>query len=318
MQTKVENIQKITIAEFVEKSPAELRIEVLAGGKSLRKREITSARIQKLGLALAGFSRYIHPGRIQIVGQSEISFLFQFESRKRIEALENLDLEKICCVLITKNLNPPPELINLADKKGLPILRTPLVSSAAINAVSEILLERLAPMKTIHSVLMEIYGLGVLILGESGIGKSECALDLISRGHRLISDDTVVVKKMGAKLEGASPEFSAEHLEIRGLGIINIRDLFGVSAIGKKKRIDLCIELKKWNEAQNIERLGIDAEEEEILAVKIPKFVLPVSSGRNLSILVETAARIFLLRIAGFNAAQFLIQKHAAILGEGK
>ncbi len=171
---------------------------------------------------------------------------------------------------------------------------------------------------SIHSVLMEIYDFGVLILGVSGIGKSECALDLISRGHRLISDDMVIVKKIGERLEGFSPALTAEHLEIRGLGIINIRELFGVSAVGKQKQIDLCIELKKWSEVENIERIGIDMDEQEICGMKIPKFVLPVGSGRNLSVLAETAVRIYLLRIAGFNAAQTLIKKHTAIIDEKK
>jgi HPr kinase/phosphorylase len=318
MPTDKQNLRKISVAEFVENAPAELAPEVLAGKKGLKEREITSARIQKLGLALAGFSRYIHPGRVQIVGQSEISFLVQQESRQRAEVLKNLDLAHICCVLLTKNLEPPAELLEIADETALPVLRTKLVSSAAIGAVSDFLLEELAPQTTVHGVLMEMYGLGVLLLGKSGVGKSECALDLISRGHRLISDDSVILKKKAEQLEGGSPELSASFLEIRGLGIINIRDLFGVSAVGKKKQIDLCVELKNWNEVVNVERLGIDTDEREIFGVKIPKFVLPVSPGRNLSILVETAVRVFLLRISGFNSAQALMEKHSAVLNEKK
>lgn len=314
MQTDKKDIPKITIAEFVENSPAELELKVLAGEKGLRERKISSERIQKLGLALAGFSHYVHPGRIQIVGQSEISYLLQLESEKRSEIINNLDLDKISCILLTKNLEPPAEVIRIADQEKLPVVRTSLVSSEAIRTTTKFLQEKLAPQTVIHSVLMEIYGLGVLILGNSGIGKSECALDLISRGHRLISDDTVIVKKIGDKLEGGSPDLTAEHLEIRGLGIINIRDLFGVSAVGKKKQIDLCIELKKWSEAVTVERLGIDTDIEEILGIKVPKFVLPVSSGRNLAVLFETAVRIYLLRVAGFDAAQDLIAKHTAIV----
>lgn len=318
MQTDNENIRKISISEFIEKSPPELALEVLAGKKGLKEREISSTRIQKPGLALAGFSHYIHPGQVQIVGQSEISYLLQLESGKRTEVLKNLDLAKICCILLTKNLELPPEIIKLADKTKLPVLRTSLISSVAIETISKYLLEILAPLTTLHSVLMEIYGFGVLILGSSGIGKSECALDLISRGHRLISDDTVIVKKIGERLEGFSPDLTAEHLEIRGLGIINIRELFGVSAVGNQQQIDLCIELKKWSEVENIERLGIDMDEQEICGMKIPKFVLPVGSGRNLSVLAETAVRIYLLRTAGFNAAQTLINKHSALLDEKK
>lgn len=306
---------KISVAEFADSSPSELQIEVLAGKNGLRKHQINSSRIQKLGLALAGFAHYIHIGRIQIVGQSEIWYLSQLDSAKKIEAIKNLDLDKISCILITKNLEPPVELVNLADQMNLPLLRTNLISSNAINRVSAFLQEILAPQITLHGVLMGIFSVGVLIVGDSGIGKSECALDLITRGHRLIADDSVLIKKVGEMLEGYSPELIQDFLEIHGLGIINIRELFGVSAIGKEKQIELCIELKKWDEFEEVDRLGLETQEEEIFGLKIPKFVLPVSSGRNLSTLVETAVRIHLLRASGFEAAQNLIEKHKALVG---
>jgi len=315
MQTnkKVDNPQ-ITVAELVEISGDEMDLEILAGTKGLQTRLIDSQRIQKLGLALAGFAHYIHAGRIQIVGQSEISYLAQLERAKRIQAIEHLDLEKICCILITKNLKPPKELIDIADAKDLPVLRTSHISSKAINAVAKLLSDVLAPRVTIHGVFMGIYGLGILMTGKSGIGKSECALDLIARGHRLISDDAVLIKKIDDKLQGSSPPLTYEHLEIRGLGIVNIRDLFGVSAVGKCKAVELLIEFKKWNDVLEVERLGLNRHEEEILGVKINKFVLPVSAGRNLSTLVETAVRVHLLREAGFDAAQKLIEKHTALV----
>lgn len=305
---------KITIAEFVESSRAQLDLEVLAGENGLQNRRIDSARIQKLGLALAGFAHYTHPGRIQIVGQSEISYLAQLEKRERIKALENLELEKICCILITKNLKPPDELLTAAGQILLPVLRTAHISSIAINTAAKLLVEVLAPRVTIHGVLMEIYGLGVLIVGASGIGKSECALDLIARGHRLVADDSVLIKKFDERLEGFSPELTREFLEIRGIGIVNVRDLFGVSSIGKQKRIELVIEFKKWNEILEVERLGLNTLEEEICGVKLNKFVFPVSAGRTLSTLVETAVRVQLLRENGIDAAQKLIEKHTALV----
>ncbi len=305
---------KISVADFVKNAPAELDVEVLAGANGLRQKQIVSSRIQKLGLALARFSHYIHAGRIQIVGQSEISYLEQLESEQRIEALNNLDLDKISCVLITKNLEPPLELRTIAEEKNLPVLRTAQVSSKTINLVSNHLLKVLAPQTTLHGVLMEMYGLGVLILGDSGIGKSECALDLIARGHRLISDDTIILKRIGDCLEGSSPELTYEHLEIRGLGIINIRDLFGVSAVGEPKPVELAIEVKRWVDVAEVERLGLDRHGEEIFGVKITKFVLPVSAGRNLSTLIETAVRIHLLRDSGCDAAKILVEKHSAML----
>ncbi len=305
---------KINISDFIEKAPAELQIQLLAGASGLKKKEIVSSRIQKLGLALAVFSHYIHAGRLQIVGQSEIWYLNQLFSDQRKQAIRNLDLANICCILITKNLEPPPELLELAEEFELPIIRSTQVSSVAIGTVSQFLQESLAPQMTLHSVLLGVYGLGVLLLGDSGIGKSECALDLITRGHRLISDDAVLIKQIGERLEGSSPALTFELLEIRGLGIINIRDLFGVSAIEKQKTIDLCVELKKWDEVDDVERLGVESLEEEILGVKITKFVLPVSLGRNIATLVETAIRLHLVKLNGFDAAHKLITNHTLML----
>lgn len=305
---------RISVADFIKSAPVELQLDILAGANSLQTREITSSRIQKLGLALAGFAHYIHAGRVQMVGQSEIWYLTQLEPEKRIQAIKNLDLEKICCVLITKNLTPPDELLEIAEEMSLPIIRTSQVSSVAIGIVSNYLQEALAPEITIHGVLLGVYGLGVLLLGESGIGKSECALDLIMRGHRLISDDAVKIKRIGEKLDGTAPELTAELLEIRGLGIINIRHLFGVSAISTQKNIDLCVELKKFVDFQELDRLGLETVEEDIFGVKITKFILPVSSGRNTSTLVETAIRLHLLKLNGYDATQDLIEKHNQLL----
>jgi len=315
MQSNFNNEKpKISVADFISGAPAEMEIELLAGAGGIGARQIVSARIQKLGLALAGFTHYIHAGRIQIVGQSEIWYLAQLEPEQRIQALRNLDLEKVCCVLITKNLSPPSEFLEIAEEINLPVIRTPQVSSAAIVSLAGFLQEALAPQRVLHGVLMEMYGTGVLFKGESGIGKSECALDLISRGHRLISDDAVLIKRIGDKLEGYSPELTREHLEIRGLGIINIRDLYGISAVGNRKQIDLCVELKKWNNVLEIERLGLETQEEDIFGIKLPKYVLPVSSGRNLSTLVETAIRVYLLKTKGVNAARDFIETHTRLL----
>ncbi len=308
----------ITVAEFVEKSPADLQLETIVGGEFLTEKKITSARIQKLGLALAGFAHYIHEGRIQIVGQSEISYLKQLSREDRIRAIQNLDLEKISCILITKKLEPPEEFISITKRAKVPVLRTSKVSSLAIGTVSDFLQKALAPQMTVHAVLLGMYGLGILIKGKSGIGKSECALDLIARGHQLISDDVVIIKRIGDVLEGSATELTYEHLEIRGLGIINIRDLFGVSAVSKQKNIDLCIELKNWEEVEEIERLGLETHEEKFFGISIPKVLLPVSPGRNLSTLVETAVKIHLLKSKGYNAAENLLKKHSEKLASSQ
>lgn len=307
----------ITVSEFLAHAPAQLELRVLAGEEGAATRELTTPRIQKLGLALAGFTHYIHSGRLQIVGQTEISYLDELKSERRIEVIRNLLLERISCVLITKGLQPPPELVTAADEAALPLLSTPVVSSIAISAVTEYLQEKLAPLAMRHGVLLDIYGLGVLIEGSSGIGKSECALDLVSHGHRLVSDDVVEVRRIGAeRLLGTAPELLREHLEIRGLGILNIRDLYGVSAISTAKTIDLSIRLERWDEASEVDRLGIDAQAVEILGVSVPQVLIPVSPGRNLSTLVETAVRVQLLRSRGYDAARSFVARHSKMLEE--
>jgi len=305
----------ITVSEFLAHAPSQLELRVLAGAAGAETRELTTPRIQKLGLALAGFTHYIHPGRLQIVGQTEISYLDELSAERRRQVIRNLLLERISCVLITKGLEPPPELIAEAEEAALPLLSTPVVSSIAINTVTDYLQECLAPLTIRHGVLLDIYGLGVLLEGASGIGKSECALDLVAHGHRLVSDDVVEVRRIGTeRLSGTAPELLREHLEIRGLGIINIRDLFGVSAISTAKNIDLSIRLERWDEASEVDRLGIDAHAIEILGVHVPQVLIPVSPGRNLSTLVETAVRVQLLRLRGYDAAQTFVARHSKML----
>jgi HPr kinase/phosphorylase len=306
----------LSVGEFVRAAPARLELRALAGEGGLASRRINSARIQKLGLALAGFTHYIHEGRVQIVGQSEVWFLGQLTEERRREAIRNLALGRISCVLVTKDLAPPGELVAAADEAGVPLLQTPLVSSVAISVVTEHLQQALAPRELRHGVLLDAYGLGVLIEGESGIGKSECALDLIMRGHRLVSDDLVEVRCVGAeRLTGCAPELLREHMEIRGLGIINIRELFGVSAIwAGAKPIGLSIRLERWGEMQEVDRLGVEVSEVEILGVRVPRVLLPVSPGRNIATLVETALRVHLLRARGQNAAREFVARHSALL----
>lgn len=305
----------ITISNFLKDAPAELALRVLAGERELEARKISSAHIQKLNLALAGFTEYLRPGCVHIFGQSEVRFLEQLGGDERRAALSRLDLARLSCVLVTKEIAPPSELLAAAEQAGLPLLQTPLMSSVAMNLVMEFLQTTLAPRELRHGVLLAAYGLGVLIEGESGIGKSECALDLIMRGHRLIADDVVEVRRTAADgLLGSAPELLREHMEIRGLGIINVRELFGVAAISGRKPVGLVIRLERWTQTKEVDRLGIDERSIEILGVKVPHVILPVSPGRNLSTLVETALRVHLLRMRGSNAAQRFAARHAEML----
>ncbi|PYS77299.1 MAG: HPr(Ser) kinase/phosphatase [Acidobacteria bacterium] len=240
-QNAVEN-PTITVGAFVAGAPPSLPLSFLAGARGAESRVLRTPRIQKLGLALAGFPHYVHEGRVQIVGQSELQFLGQLSPAERREAVAKLELEKISCVLVTKGLTPPAELVEAAERASLPLIQTPLVSSVAIGAVTEYLEEALAPRELRHGVLLDLYGLGVLIEGKSGVGKSECALDLIMRGHQLVADDLVEVRRTRpGQLTGSPPDLLREHMEIRGLGIVNVRELFGASAISGPKQIDLDI-----------------------------------------------------------------------------
>src|SRR3712207_6006757 len=226
MSSATQGQPSTTVAEFVAKAPPRLRLAFLAGERGAGERFIDAPRIQKLGLALAGFSHYVRPGRVQVVGQSEVQYLGQLGPAARREAIRNLELEKISCVLVTQSLVPPAELLEAAESAGLPLVQTSLVSSEAIGAVTECLEEALAPRETRHGVLLNLYGLGVLVEGKSGVGKSECALDLIARGHQLVADDLVEVRRTRpGQLVGSSPDLLREHMEIRGLGILNVREI---------------------------------------------------------------------------------------------
>ncbi|MGH9943481.1 MAG: HPr(Ser) kinase/phosphatase [Pyrinomonadaceae bacterium] len=305
----------ITVGDFLRRAPQELALRVLAGGRGAAGRMVAESRIQKLALALAGYTGYVRPGRVQIVGQSELWFLAQMTPEGRREAVGRLALDQISCVLLTTALVPPAELAAACEEAGLPLLQTPLVSSSAIALVTEYLERELAPRELRHGVLLAAYGLGLLIEGESGVGKSECALDLIMRGYRLIADDVVEVRRVGpAQLLGGAPELLGEHMEIRGLGIINVRELFGVAAISGPKQIGLSIRLERWRAEQEVDRLGVDEQWSEILGVRVPHVLLPVSPGRNLSTLVETALRVHLLRLRGGNAAQDFAARHDELL----
>ncbi|MEO6390958.1 MAG: HPr(Ser) kinase/phosphatase [Pyrinomonadaceae bacterium] len=304
----------ISIRDFIEKSPPPWEMALLAGSNGAEHRRLNSPRIQKLGLALAGFPHYVHPGRVQIVGQSEIFFLDQLELAERRAAIERLDLNLISCIVITTGLNAPDELLAAAEGADLPVLRTSLVSSEAINEIVEYLQRILAPTITQHGVLMDIYGTGVLLRGPSGVGKSECALDLITRGHLFVSDDMVELRRVGPKtVVGSAPELLQDHLEIRGLGILKVSELFGISALSGEREISLVIEFVPSGKSKPADRLQPGRDQAEILEVKIPSVELPVSPGRNLSTLVETAVRVHLLKQRGYDSTAEFLKQHDSL-----
>lgn len=302
-------IPSMAVRELLSEDAEELlHLELLAGAAGLDN-IINRPRIQKPGLALAGFLEYIHSGRVQVLGKSESSFLAERPAVERARILAQLCRQGVSCFVLTSGLEPSDELVEQTDKHGVPLLRTSHPSSAAIDHLSHYLEDRLAPRAVIHGVLLDVYGLGVLLLGDSGVGKSECALDLVVRGHRLVSDDVVEIKRRGELLVGTGPELTRYHLELRGVGIVNVKDLFGVASVRHTKFVEYVIRLDPWRADKRYDRLGLDEQRYEILGLDLNYIEMPVGPGRNLSVLIEVAARNQLLKRKGYNPARELARR---------
>jgi HPr kinase/phosphorylase len=297
----------VRVRELLEPS-AGLGLRLAAGQAGL-DHVITLSRVQRPGLALTGYTDYIRYGRVQILGASEIGYMRKLPARRRGPVLRRLASCRISCFVVTKGLEPPAELQAEAQARGIPILVTSAESTPFIKALSAFLEDRLALRLHLHSVLMDVFGLGVLIVGESGIGKSECALDLIDRGHRLVADDVVEIRRIGDLLIGASPDLTRYHMELRGLGVINIKDLYGVSSIRTSQRVELVVSLERWEAGREYDRLGLQAEKFLVLDQEVPLIRMPVAPGRNLAILVEVAARNQLLKERGYDAARRFVER---------
>ena len=291
----------VTVSTLLEESP-ELKFTVLAGNDGLNS-EIDSDRIQKSGLAMTGYTHFISPGWVQVLGNSELSYLrTQPEDRGR-EILEALCDVDVPCIIVTRDLEVPPVLIELCEKRNRVLLTTRLITGEFIRRVQAKLERMMAPSVGMHGVLVDVFGVGVLLLGPSGVGKSECALDLVLRGHKLVADDIVDIHRLADLLVGSGYDLIKYHMEIRGIGIINVRDLFGIAAVRDSKKIELCIELVDWDQGVEYERLGIEERSYTILGVDVPHLIIPVRPGRPISSVVEVAARNQLLKLQGHHSA---------------
>jgi HPr kinase/phosphorylase len=294
----------VLVSELLGEELSKLGLKVLCGESRLDNR-IQNPRVQKPGLAFAGYYDYIKPGRVQIVGESETAYLETLPVAERVERIRTITALPIPVFVITKGIAPLPELLEHCRERELPLLGSSALSSEVIKEISFFLEEHLVPSTQIHGVLLEIYGLGVLLIGRSGVGKSECALDLISRGHSLVGDDRITIKRYPyGELVGFCEEPLRYHMELRGIGIINVKDLFGLAAVRQRHSIDLVIELEPWQDGRAYDRLGLDETLFEILDVPCPYIRMPVASGRNLSILVEIAARNHVLKLEGHHSAR--------------
>jgi len=293
-------------------------LELVAGARGIDRR-ITNPHPQKTGLALSGFDKYLREGRLLVLGESEVRFLESLGADERTAVMRQVFSHALPGLVITAGLFPPQGMAAEADRADLPLMLTRAATALVMARLSAALDVYLAARAVVHGVLMDILGLGVLIVGESGIGKSECALDLVVRGHRLVADDAVELRvREDSYLMGTCPELTRHHMEIRGLGLINVQDLFGVASTRRSKRVELVVQLERWDPSREYDRLGLDEAHYESLGVRIPMIRMPVAPGRNLAILVEVAARNQLLRNSGLNSARRLADRLDAELGQGR
>ena len=306
----------IRVRDLIDEAGKELQLSLLTGSRGLENL-IKEPRIQKPGLVLVGFLKHIHKSRIQVFGNSEISYLKTLPEQQQKKVIDDFLYSKISCLLISNVPSIPRVIIESARKTGVSIIKSNLLSSDLISNITKYLETRLAPTITFHGVLVEVFGVGVLLLGKSGVGKSEIVLDLVVKGHRLVADDVVEIKKTSpTTLLGQSPSTIRHHMEIRGLGIINIKDLFGVTSIRSSKKIQLVVELEEWKTSRQYDRLGLDEKIHEILGIKVPKIEMPVAPGRNMSMIIEVAARNYLLKKMGYHSAEEFNQKLLSKMNE--
>lgn len=291
--------KKVKVSELVQ----QFQLEILSGEEGLR-RTITTDDLYRPGLEMAGYFHYHPRERVQILGKTELTFLQTLSAQSRSERMQRLCNEESPCIIITRGMDAPVELIEQSKLANVPVLRSSAATTILQSRVTNFLERKLAPTATIHGVLVDVYGIGMLITGGSGIGKSETALELVKRGHRLVADDAVEIRQMSdGQLHGAAPELIRHLLEIRGLGIINVMTLFGAGAVRNNKRIGLVIRLENWQADKQYDRLGLDEETTRIIDTDVPLVTVPVRPGRNLAVIIEVAAMNYRLKRMGYNAA---------------
>src|SRR5437773_8438244 len=304
-----EDFLQTTVRALVSGDLDDLALKLVTGDDGL-DRTILRPRVQKPGLAFAGYYEYIKPWRVQIIGEAETKYLQSLPARLREKRVRDVAALDVSCFIVTKGITPLEEFKHECEKRSVPLFSTPAMSSTSITRTTYFLEETMAPRITMHAGLLDVYGIGVLLLGDSGIGKSECALDLVYRGHRLIADDMVIVKRHpNDVLLGYSNDLLRHHMELRGIGIIDIRDLFGIASTRDVKPVDHVVKVEKCAEGTEYDRLGIAGETFELLGVPKPYVRLPVASGRNLALLVEIAARNHLMKLQGYDSAREFTKK---------
>ena len=292
------------IRDLFTRKGTPLELEQLTGDIGL-DREIPSAEASSPGLVLAGYTSRFVGDRLHILGETEITYLASLDSGERRAALERFFNFELPCIIITKSQSAPPELVALAEAKGVAVIRTALKTAEFYRRLKPFLDEAFAPATTIHGSLADVYGVGLLFLGRSGIGKSECVLDLVERGHRLVADDMVQVTRRGVDiLIGKGHEMAQHHMEIRGIGLVDIKALFGIRSVRQQKRIEVVVQLEDWDASREYDRTGLDTQQTQILDVAIPQVTVPLNPGKNLTVICEVAAMHHLLRYSGVDVAR--------------
>ena len=308
----------VTVERFYTGHVSELELRLLAGASGL-KRPIREPTVNRPGLALAGFTKYFAGKRVQALGAAEVTYLKSLRKEERHERYELLFGHKMPCVVFSRNLKPDRDFLRAAEKADVPIFQSPLITMKFINVATLALEAMFAPKGTDIGSMVDILGVGVIVRGESGIGKSECVLALIERGYSLVSDDiTKVTLVDGREVVGTSAELTRNHMEVRGIGIINVAAMFGIKCIRNEKRVDLVVTLKSWEDVPDVDRLGIDEEYTEILGIKIPHIIIPVRPGRDLARLVEVAAFQTKLKLSGYNPGKDLNDRLLAKMAADK
>ncbi|WP_079506797.1 HPr(Ser) kinase/phosphatase [Mesobacillus jeotgali] len=304
---------KVRTKDLIEKFDMEL-----VSGEEGINRPITTTDISRPGLEIAGYFEYYPAERLQLLGKTELTFFEKLDPRVRAERMEKLCTDITPGIIVTRDMDVPDELIKAAERESVPVMRSKLKTTRLSSHLTNYLESKLAPTTAVHGVLVDLYGIGVLITGKSGVGKSETALELVKRGHRLVADDCVEIRQEDiGTLVGNSPDLIEHLLEIRGVGIINVMTLFGAGAVRSHKRISLIIDLEIWDQKKSYDRLGLDEEKMKILDTDVTKLTIPVRPGRNLAVIIEVAAMNFRLKRMGMNAAEQFTNRLSDVIEDG-
>ncbi|MGI8496008.1 MAG: HPr(Ser) kinase/phosphatase [Gemmatimonadaceae bacterium] len=301
--------KRFTVSRLLELWGEALQLEVLGDDVGLA-REVTSGEVSSPGLVLAGYVDRFPAERVQVFGETEITYLESLDAAERQRVLELFFSFPVPCVVVTKGQQLPSELAAAAGRSGIPILRTALKTNEFYRRIKPAITEAFAPTTTLHGSLADVFGVGLLFVGQSGIGKSECVLDLVERGHRLVADDLVIATRRGNDIViGKGHDLQRHHMEIRGVGVIDVPAIFGIRAVRQQKRIEVVVQLSEWDKAEGVDRTGLDGASKSILGVEIPQVTIPLNPGKNITVVAEVVAMNHLLRYSGVDAAEAFNQR---------